>query len=260
MPEPAFPIVPALDRRSLLKVPALSAAATVSFGGASQALAQQSAAAMSVPGDPADPPARGTESDPSLVMPVHSPWPLVLTAPEWRPPPFWWTPFCRRMKNHPLPRPWGARVLNEWVSAPCPVQKKDLETVRGGLAWLSTESFNRFGTHYAKLSEDQKTALCGDICHIPKAKPEHLAGARFLAAFRDLCASGYCTTVIGFEDLVFTGNRPSPTYEWHPGKCWQNGACDLSGHSDDASAENRIPCREQPSDGGLGLGAGRLSG
>lgn len=214
MPEPTFPTAPTLDRRSLLKVLALGAAATAPFGGATQAPARQSAGAEPLPADPAVPLARGTESDPSLVMPVRSPWPLVLTAPELETATALADTILPADEKSPAASAVGVPAfLNEWVSAPYPVQKKDLETVRGGLAWLNTESFTRFGTHYAKLSEDQKTALCDDICHIPKAKPEHLAGARFFAAFRDLCASGYYTTATGFEDLGYTGNRPSPTYE-----------------------------------------------
>ena len=30
--------------------------------------------------------------------------------------------------------------INEWVSAPYPDQQRDLQTVRGGLVWLNTES------------------------------------------------------------------------------------------------------------------------
>ncbi|MES2709641.1 MAG: gluconate 2-dehydrogenase subunit 3 family protein [Verrucomicrobiota bacterium] len=218
MTEPILFTAPALDRRSLLKVLALGAAATGGFG--NRAPAQETPAAapsgeFPPPGmDPAAPAARLTEADPSLVQPVRSPWPLVLTAPELETATALADVILPADEKSPSASAAGVPAfLNEWVSAPYPVQKKDLATVRGGLSWLNTESFTRFGTDFARLSGEQKTAICDDICYLPETKPEHLAGARFFAAFRDLSASGYYTTAAGFEDLGYTGNRPSPAYD-----------------------------------------------
>lgn len=219
MPEPIPHSAPTLDRRSLLKVLALGAAAA--GGGSAKAPAQDTTVPSApgtvlpdLPADPAAPVARLTESDPSLVQPVKSPWPLVLTAPELETASALADVILPADEKSPAASTVGVPgFLNEWVSAPYPVQKKDLATVRGGLSWLNTESFDRFGTDFAKLTEAQKAAICDDICYLPKAQPQHLTGARFFAAFRDLCASGYYTTATGFDDLGYTGNRPSPTYE-----------------------------------------------
>lgn len=224
MSEPNHPYAPPnLDRRSLLKVLALGSAAGAGPGtlrGQTQNSNNNSSSTPLVPAaplNPAEAAARLTESDPSLVQPVRCPWPLVLTAPELETATVLADVILPADEKSPSASAVGVPVfLNEWVSAPYPVQRKDLDTVRGGLSWLNTESFNRFGTDFTRLTEEQRTAICDDICYLPKARPEHLAGARFFAAFRDLCASGYYTTATGFEDLGYTGNRPSPTYDGAP--------------------------------------------
>src|SRR6218665_3888972 len=38
--------------------------------------------------------------------------------------------------------------INEWVSAPYPTQQEDREVIRGGIAWLNTETFRRFTARF----------------------------------------------------------------------------------------------------------------
>jgi hypothetical protein len=232
MSEPISTPAPTLDRRSLLKFLALGTAAGAGPGTLRGQTAPADPAAVPADGgattpvtgaatpaalNPAEAAARLTESDPNLTQPVKCPWPLVLTAPELETVTTLADVILPADDRSPAASAVGVPAfINEWVSAPYPVQKKDLDTVRGGLSWLNTESFDRFGTDFTKLSETQQTAICDDICFLPKAKPQHLTGARFFAAFRDLCASGYYTTSAGVEDLGYIGNRPSPTYDGAP--------------------------------------------
>lgn len=45
--------------------------------------------------------------------------------------------------------------------------------------------------------------------HIPKAKPEMKQGAAFFSLMRNLTATGFYTTEIGYKDVGFVGNRPN---------------------------------------------------
>ncbi|MEN3157968.1 gluconate 2-dehydrogenase subunit 3 family protein [Alkalimonas sp. NCh-2] len=103
--------------------------------------------------------------------------------------------------------------INEWVSAPYPQQERDLVLVRGGIVWLNAESQRRFGQGFRQLSNQQREAICDDICYIPKAKPEHRYGARFFTKVRDLTATAYYTTTEGMADIGYIGNRPMQTFE-----------------------------------------------
>ncbi|MGI8603973.1 MAG: gluconate 2-dehydrogenase subunit 3 family protein [Verrucomicrobiales bacterium] len=106
--------------------------------------------------------------------------------------------------------------INQWVSAPYPLQQEDRQIIRGGLAWLNTESHKRFGKPLHELGIDQKSALCDDICDAARARPEHRTGAVFFARFRDLCATGYYTTPEGMKDLRYVGNVPTPAFAGPP--------------------------------------------
>jgi hypothetical protein len=106
--------------------------------------------------------------------------------------------------------------INEVVSAPYDPQQRDLVRVRGGLAWLNNESRNRFGKVFAALTEKERTAICDDICYLPRAKPEHQAAARFFDLVRDLSASAFYTTQAGMDDLKYIGNVALPKFEGPP--------------------------------------------
>ncbi len=47
--------------------------------------------------------------------------------------------------------------IDEWVSAPYPVQQADQKLIRAGLAWLDAESKKRFSKEFADLADEQKT-------------------------------------------------------------------------------------------------------
>jgi hypothetical protein len=106
--------------------------------------------------------------------------------------------------------------LDEWISAPYPDQREDREIILPGLAWIEEESVKRFGGGFAGLTDAQKTAICDDICHAAKAKPEFKKPARFFAMYRDLTAGGFYTTPQGRKDLRFIGNMPLATFDGPP--------------------------------------------
>jgi gluconate 2-dehydrogenase subunit 3-like protein len=84
--------------------------------------------------------------------------------------------------------------------------------MRGGLAWLDTESRQRFGRSFVECADAQRTAVLDDIAWPDKAKPEHSQGVAFFNAFRDLTASGFWSSKMGVQDLQYLGN--AVVLEW----------------------------------------------
>jgi gluconate 2-dehydrogenase gamma chain len=83
--------------------------------------------------------------------------------------------------------------------------------MRGGLAWLDTESRKRFKKNFVDSTSAQRTELLDDIAYPMKAKPELSHGVKFFNMFRDFVATGFFTSKIGVADLHYIGNVP---YQW----------------------------------------------
>ena len=73
--------------------------------------------------------------------------------------------------------------------------------IRGGLAWLNTESRKRFKKNYASLSTAQRHEILDDIAWPAKAKPDFSHGTAFFARFRDLVGMGFFSSAMGWKDL-----------------------------------------------------------
>lgn len=101
--------------------------------------------------------------------------------------------------------------INEWASRPG--GENSLVRVRGGLAWLDRESNARFGKRFHLATNAQRTAICDDICYLPKAKPEHQFAAQFFDTIRDQTATAFYTTPQGWKDLGYIGNVALPKFE-----------------------------------------------
>lgn len=79
--------------------------------------------------------------------------------------------------------------------------------MRGGLAWLDSECGRRFDKTFLGCTPDERSAVLDDIAWPGKARRELSHGVAFFNAFRDLTASGFFTTKMGFDDLQYMGNR-----------------------------------------------------
>ncbi len=155
---------------------------------------------------------RGTATDPDLLHP-RAPWPRKLSAKELAT----LAVLCDTIIPADAKSPAASTVgvpayINEYVSAPYDGQMRDLIRVRGGLAWLNTESGERFGKPFHRISALQRQQICDDICFLPKAKPEFQAAARFFDLVRDLTATGFYTTDPGMKDLGYIGNVALPKF------------------------------------------------
>jgi len=88
--------------------------------------------------------------------------------------------------------------------------------VRGGLAWLNTESRKRFRRNYATLSQAQRNQILDDIAFPQRAKPEFSHGAAFFTRMRDLVGMGFFSSAMGWKDLRYEGNVFNPDWQGCP--------------------------------------------
>ncbi len=78
--------------------------------------------------------------------------------------------------------------------------------MRGGLAWIDLECDERFGRRLIDCSEGEQAHLL-DLIAWPDCAPAELShGVEFFNRFRDLTATGFFTSKMGFEDLRYMGN------------------------------------------------------
>ena len=88
--------------------------------------------------------------------------------------------------------------------------------IRGGLGWLDTECRKRFQKTFIDASDAQRKQILDDIAYPGKAKPEMSYGVTFFNRFRDMTASGFFSSAIGWQDLQYQGNVFNPKYDGCP--------------------------------------------
>lgn len=86
----------------------------------------------------------------------------------------------------------------------------------GGLGWLDTECRKRFDKTFIAASDAQRRQVLDDIAYPQKAKPEMSYGVTFFNRFRDMTASGFFSSAIGWQDLQYKGNVFNPGYDGCP--------------------------------------------
>ena len=189
-----------MNRRNALKWITGSAAGAVAAAPLSAAPGETVPAPMAWP-------IRHPIHDPDFSKPLSGPWPRVLTEAELR--------LATVLGDLILPKdahgPAASEVgipefINEWVSAPYDEQREDGEIVRGGLAWLSTQSFKRFGRGFDEAGGEQQTELLDSIADASKAMTEDAVGVAFFKKFRQLVVGGYYSHSATWKHLGYTGN------------------------------------------------------
>jgi hypothetical protein len=81
--------------------------------------------------------------------------------------------------------------------------------MRGGLRWLDVQCLNRYNKIFTDCTSAQQIELIDMIAYPKKAKPEMAQGVAFFNRMRDLTASGFFTTKMGFHDVGYVGNAPN---------------------------------------------------
>lgn len=92
--------------------------------------------------------------------------------------------------------------IDEWISAPYPVQTLDRETILRGLAQLDADSVKTGGAPFTALNATQKTSVVQALSTAGKDSD----GRAFFSTFRGLVMTGFYTTPVGMKDIGFVGN------------------------------------------------------
>ncbi len=88
--------------------------------------------------------------------------------------------------------------------------------IRGGLAWLDTECRRRFDKTFVASTDTQRKQVLDDIAFPTKAKREFSNGVAFFNRFRDMTASGFYSSAMGWQDVRYMGNVFNPGYDGCP--------------------------------------------
>jgi len=83
--------------------------------------------------------------------------------------------------------------------------------MRGGLRWLDMQCLNRFDKAFKDCSKDQQMQVVDDIAWPERAKdkPWLTQGVAFFNLMRNLTATGFYTTQVGYKDIGYVGNVPN---------------------------------------------------
>jgi hypothetical protein len=81
--------------------------------------------------------------------------------------------------------------------------------MKGGLRWMDMYCLTNHGKTFRELDDKQKMTLVDAIAYPKKVKPELKQGAAFFSLMRNLTATGFYTSEIGYKDVGFMGNRPN---------------------------------------------------
>ena len=86
------------------------------------------------------------------------------------------------------------------------VSEQTKTSVHNGLKWLDAESTKRFTKTFVAATDAERRQILDDIAWPAKARPEMADGVTFFNRFRDMTASGFFSSAIGWKDLQYLGN------------------------------------------------------
>ena len=81
--------------------------------------------------------------------------------------------------------------------------------LRGGLRWLDLHCLNAYQKAFKDCTAQQQIEVVDQIAYPEKAKPEMSYGVKFFNLMRNLTATGFYSTQIGWNDIGYVGNRPN---------------------------------------------------
>jgi gluconate 2-dehydrogenase gamma chain len=83
--------------------------------------------------------------------------------------------------------------------------------MRGGLRWLDIQCLKRYEKAFSDCSHQQQMEMVDDIAWPEKAKgkPWLTQGVSFFNLMRNLTATGFYTSQIGYKDIGYMGNVPN---------------------------------------------------
>ncbi len=104
----------------------------------------------------------------------------------------------------------------DWLMADDETSRDSRTSISGGLAWMDREASERFGKTFVLATDAQRRQILDDIAWPKKAKPEMSQGVAFFNRFRDLTASGFFSSEMGYKDVRFVGNVFNPGFNGCP--------------------------------------------
>jgi hypothetical protein len=142
--------------------------------------------------------------------------PKFFTTSEWR--------LVRMLSDYVIPRDARSGSATEakvpeymdFLLADREASEASKVAMRGGLAWLNQESRRRFGAGFVAATDARRRQILDDIAFPAKAKPEVSQGVAFFTRFRDLTASGFFSSQMGWNDLRYVGNVALPSWDGCP--------------------------------------------
>lgn len=81
--------------------------------------------------------------------------------------------------------------------------------MRGGLSWLNMQCFKKYKNAFAQCNSQQQIEMVDAIAYPEKAKPDMKQGVAFFNLMRNLTATGFYSTEIGWKDIGYIGNQPN---------------------------------------------------
>lgn len=104
----------------------------------------------------------------------------------------------------------------DWLMADKEASESTRVAMRGGIGWLDLECSERFGKTFVKSTDALRRQVLDDIAWPKKARPEMAHGVAFFNRFRDLTASGFFSSQMGYQDVRFVGNVFNPDWKGCP--------------------------------------------
>ena len=89
-------------------------------------------------------------------------------------------------------------------------------SMRGGLAWLDNECRSRFAKTFSQSTDAERRQVLDDIAWPREARPVMSHGVAFFSRCRDLTASGFFSSAMGWKDVQYLGNVALPSWDGCP--------------------------------------------
>lgn len=81
--------------------------------------------------------------------------------------------------------------------------------MRGGLRWLDVECLKRYERSFKDCTSQQQMEMVDAIAWPNKAQPGMAQGVAFFNLMRNLTATGFFTSQMGYKDVGYIGNVPN---------------------------------------------------
>jgi hypothetical protein len=94
----------------------------------------------------------------------------------------------------------------DWILADKEASENSRVSMKGGLAWLDRESQDRFGRTFVAGTDANRRAILDDIAWPARAPAGMSQGVAFFNRFRDMTASGFFSSLVGWRDVQYIGN------------------------------------------------------